>query len=214
MKKCSGRLRLLFGGTVLVAMLCLLTCGGCGLLGNMLQEAPPEREFEIEELLIDASAFPPGWETDSEGPHIPAGQAPLGGGPMSLQRRVLFFHVCGGGGGAFEQIYRMTSVRGAAKEFERQMTVWFPTRGYWTPWEHPIEVLYERSVADRFHMACARDLARPDLAQKCHFIGQYEEYLVWFSTDMSPTFMTYEDLERILQAIDEQMTQHLGKEVE
>jgi hypothetical protein len=129
---------------------------------------------------------------------------------MSIQRRVLTFGVGGGRGGAYEKIYRMASMAVATREFERQIEVWFPTRGYWSSWERPAEVAYESSVADRFRVACAHDTARSNLAQKCHFIGQYEEYLVWFSTDMSPDYMTYEDLEHVLQAIDERMAQYLG----
>ena len=133
---------------------------------------------------------------------------------MSIQRRVLTFTPGGGRGGAYEKIYRMASIVVATREFERQIEIWFPTRGHWSSWERPARVTYESSSADRFRVACAYDTARSDLAQKCHFIGQYEEYLVWFSTDMSPDYMTYEDLERILQAIDEQIARYLGKETE
>ena len=37
----------------------------------------------------------------------------------------------------------------------------------------------------------------------CRAVGQYDEYFVRFNTHMSPGFMTYADLERVLKAIDE-----------
>lgn len=218
MKERSGWQRFLFGGVVFVVALCLLACVGCMLLGNALRETPPEREFAIEELFIDASAFPSGWKADPAGPQVDTGQAPLGGGPMSIQQRVLFFYaegtVKGKSIGAYEQIYRVASIKIATKEFERQVTVWFPRGKYWTPWERPTEVIFESSIADQFHIACAYDTAPPVFIEECSFLGQYEEYLVWFSTDMSPDYMTYEDLEHVLQAIDERMAHYLGKEAE
>jgi len=189
------------------------------LLGNALQETPTEREFAIEELFIDVSAFPSGWKADPAGPHIDTGRAPLGGGPETIQRWVLFFHaegiVKGKSVGAYEQIYRMANVKVAAKEFERRLTAWFPTGEYWTPWERPGDVEYQSPVADRFYLACASYGATPETRiQTCDMVGQYEEYLVWFSTDMSPDFMTYEDLERVLQAIDERMVHYLAEDTE
>jgi len=45
-------------------------------------------------------------------------------------------------------------------------------------------------------------------------IGQYDEYFVIFNTYMSPDFMTYEDLERVLRAIDERMAHYLAEDIE
>lgn len=201
-----------------VAALCLLTCAGCMLLGNALRQTPPKRDFEIEELFIDISAFPSGWEADPAGPQVDTGQAPLGGGPMSIQRREFFFYAEGTVKGksvlAREKIYRMASVKVAAQEFERQMTLWFPKGEYWTPWNRPTELVFESSIADQSHVSCAYDTAPPVFIEECNFLGQYEEYLVWFSTDMSPDYMTYEDLGHVLQAIDERMVQYLGRDTE
>ena len=129
---------------------------------------------------------------------------------MSIQRRVLTFGVEGGRVGAYEKIYRMASIEVATKEFERQMSLWFSEGRYESSWKRPAEVALESLVVDQYHVACARDTARPDFAEKCHFLGQYEEYLVWFSTDMSSDFMTYKDLEHVLQAIEDRMAQYLG----
>jgi len=211
MKEHNGWSWPLFGGITFAVVLCFLSCVGCMLL---CRETLPERKFAIEELFIDASVFPPGWEADPGGPQIDTGRAPLGGGPDTIQRRVLFFHaegtVKGKSVGAYEQIYRMASVKVAAKEFERQMSLWFPKGKYWTPWERPGDVEYQSSVADRFYLACASHGATPETrVPMCDMVGQYEEYLVWFSTDMSPDFMTYQDLEHVLEAIDERMEHYL-----
>ena len=212
MRRHSGRVVLVFVGTVFA--LCLLACAGCVLLGYASRETPPERDFETDQLFINVSDFPSGWSADPAGPHEDTGQAPLGGGSMSVQRWVLYFYAAGTVKGksvrAYEQIYRMASIEIAAKEFERQMAAWFPTGKYWTPWESPTEVIFESSIAEQSHLACAYDTAPPVSIEECSFLGQYEEYLVWFSTDMSSDFMTYKDLEHVLQAIEDRMAQYLG----
>jgi len=48
----------------------------------------------------------------------------------------------------------------------------------------------------------------------CNMIGQYEEYFVRFNSHISPDFMTYADLERVLKAIDERMALYLAEDSE
>ena len=43
-------------------------------------------------------------------------------------------------------------------------------------------------------------------------MGQYDEYVSVFFTYISPQFMTYAELEHILEAIDEHMAPILGRE--
>jgi hypothetical protein len=48
----------------------------------------------------------------------------------------------------------------------------------------------------------------------CIVTAQYEEYLIRFNVHMHPEFMTYQDLERVLRAIDERMARNLGKQAQ
>lgn len=186
-----------------IAFLLLLLFMLVGSSACLPQERPPKRNFTIQELLISESAFPPGWSVSTAGPRQPA-KAPLGH-YESIERTELFFYVYGGG--AFEEIHRFASVQGAAREFRRKRDLDFAQREIDTPWVIPPELPYQSPVADQFYLACATQGGMP----MCRAIGQYEEYLVKFNTHMSPDFMTYADLERVLKAIDDRMASHLGK---
>jgi len=177
----------------------LLILGACS-----TQAYPPERPFEIEQLLIDDSFFPSGWAIDPEGPFVPP-QAPLGG-YNSIERIGLNFYVQNGV--AIEDIHRFRSKDESAEEFKRWQETRFSQREIDTPWTVPRELPYRSLVADQFYFACAQEGGTP----MCRFLGQYEEYLVLFNTQMSPRSMSYTDVERILRAIDERMAHYLGSE--
>jgi len=131
---------------LLLSLFMLVWSGAC-----LPQERPPKRSFAIEELLIDESAFPPGWSVDTGGPAPPA-KAPLGH-YESIERTELFFYVYGGV--AFEQIHRFSSVQGAAREFKRRKDLDFAQREIDTPWVVPPELSYQSLVANQFYLACA-----------------------------------------------------------
>jgi hypothetical protein len=180
--------------TLLVLSACaciLLLCRSCGY--------PP-----IEDLLIDESAFPPGWSTSSDGPK-PIARAPLGG-TKSVESIELDFYAYGGG--ASERIRRFESAQDAADEFERQSKIVFRDSEFNTPWIVPAECSYHGSGADQFHYACSTFEGQP--WPGCAYIAQYGKYFVHFQTSMLPGLMTYADLEIVLRTIDEQMEQHLG----
>lgn len=178
---------------------CLASLGACS-----PQPEPPQRCFAIEQLFVDAAAFPPGWIIDPEGPFTPA-QAPFGG-VRSLERPTLMFYA-ETGGLATEQIQRYRTASMASEEFERWLISDFREEEFGVPWFVPREVSYDHLVPDRFHLACNTAEARIPM---CRFLGQYEEYVIRFNTHMSPESMTYGDFERVLQAIDERMAQYLS----
>jgi hypothetical protein len=85
---------------------------------------------------------------------------------------------------------------------------WFHSDENETEWYIPSDFTYESTVANNYRFGCQTH--KPSGVQSCQFVGQYEVYLIRFRTDMS-SIMTYEDLERILQAIDNKMAQCLEK---
>lgn len=194
-----ARFTLLF---VLVG-LCLICAGGMHLCnyGHLPWERVPDRSFPVEVLLINESAFPPGWEASDAGPQPPA-NAPLGH-YNSIERTMLTFYVHGGV--ANHQVHRFASVREAAREFKRQKSISFPEG-----WVVPAELPYRSPSADQFYLACGIEGS----IQMCRAIWQYEEYFLRFNTHMSPDFMTYADLERVLKAIDERMASYLAEDSE
>jgi hypothetical protein len=88
-----------------------LFCVLCGLCNCFLGERPPERGFEIEELLIDATVFPPGWRASELWPWPPA-SAPLEG-QTSIERTSLdFYTIAVDDAVAVMEIHRYWSERG------------------------------------------------------------------------------------------------------
>jgi hypothetical protein len=184
-------------------LLCLFTIVVLiGAIGCSARTEIPLRPFPIDQLPIDTSAFPPGpgWVMGAEGPFVPA-SSPLGGSAGDEQIAAIFY---GNGGVANEQIYRFESREEAAKEYDRRLTADFRQGAYDTPWIVPSEVS-RSTAADQSFLACSEQGGIP----MCQFIGQYEEYIVLFTTHMPPSFMTYTDLEHVLQAIDQQMVRYL-----
>jgi hypothetical protein len=174
--------------TVLVGL--LLIASGC-------VPGTPQRDFPIEALLLDETAFPLGTKA---GPAMP-----MPNKLESRESRGLTFY--GRFGIANHDVYRYRSARQAASTFERETTLWFPNTQFSGPWTVPSELPYQSPVADRFYLACSIEMGTP----MCNIIAQYEEYFIRFNVHMHPEFMTYQDLERVLRAIDERMARNLGK---
>jgi hypothetical protein len=156
----------------------------------------------VEQLLVDTSMFPEGWSVSQVGPR-PDPAAPFSR-IKSVDRTSLSFYAPGGG--AFEAIQRFENTREAKKEFARKKRQVFRLTDFNTPWEVPEELAYESPIADEFHYACSWQLGAswPD----CAYIARYGTYFVHFHTDMLPGYMSYTDLETIVEAIDERMADH------
>lgn len=170
----------------------LLAAAGC-----TITVLNPEDSFALEPLLLDESVLPPG---ATAGPVMET--ADHHGAIGHLMRSIYV-----GTGGANHEVYRYTTDRRAAREFERMMNIGFPRGKHYTPWAVPAELRYQSPVADQFYLACANHGSN----LICVAIGQYDEYFIRFSTLISPDSMTYADLERAFRAIDERMAQCLGK---
>ncbi len=186
-RQASGQKRATWLAAVIVL---LLIVSGC-------VPGAPQRDFPIEALLLDETAFPPGTKAGTAKPH----PSKLG----SRESRRLTFY--GRFGIANHHVYRYRSARQAASTFERETTLWFPNDRFSGPWTVPSELSYQSPVADRFYLACSIEMGIP----MCNGIAQYEEYFVRFNVHMHQEFMTYQDLERVLRAMDERMVQYLGK---
>ncbi len=180
--------------------LCLVCAGGMHWYnyGYLPWEHVPDCSFPVEALLIDESVFPLGWRASDAGPRPPA-NAPLDH-YNSIERIELFFYTHNGI--AFQEVHCFASVRGAVREFKRQKSTFFPEG-----WVVPAELPYQSSSADQFYLACGVEGS----IQMCRAIWRYEKYFVKFNTHMSPEFMTYADLGRVLKAIDDRLAFYIGQ---
>ena len=151
-------------------------------------------------LLIDIEVFPAGWQVRGEGPRsVP--QAPLGG-RGSLQSVYLSFYLPEVAD-AFEEIYLFGSTREASRYYARRVEQTFGQTEWDDTWTVPEELSYQSFRADQYRFACDESTSRTPM-QGCTYIAQYGVYVVLFCMSWIPDYsMSYTDLAKILQAIDE-----------
>ena len=189
------RLRINSAGLLLVCVLLLTGTSSC--CGVIFCVPPPDAPCDIETLLVDETAFPPGWVQldlpDPRGAPASFGVERTGVGFSTPTRGV-----------AGQHVYRGFDARAASRGFRDFMSD-FSVREGETEWTVPRELMFSSQVADQFRLGCSTRVASG--AQRCLFIGQYGVYLVRFHTYMSADIMTYDDLEHILQDIDSRMAE-------
>lgn len=165
--------------------------GGCYLFAT-----PPPRDCPIESLVLDEVPFPPGTIAGSILSPLPRASWESAGRTFNLRK-----------GGAVHDVYRYRTAGRAAQEFERANQLEFTIDSWRGPWEVPDTLTYQSPIADQYYVACGVDGS----IYMCKMIAQYEEYYVLFVAHMSSDAMTFQDLERVLQAIDSRMERCLEK---
>jgi hypothetical protein len=151
-----------------------------------------------EQLLVDISAFPVGWYVDIP-PHVTDNEiGQLDDRWVTFSRRPL-------GPSATQEVYCYRREKEAAAEYTLQMHEQFFNAERLTPWESPVQLPYVSRVAGQFRLACAnfRDYPSGQFTL-CVAMAQYNECLSIFGTQVSPEYMTFENLENVLVAIDGQ----------
>ncbi len=195
----------------LLSVACLCSPASCWLF-HLFEPPAPDRAFEIEDLLIDVSDFPPNWYVNA-----PPAPMPHYDGAITTQEediRVGFSAKSPTLIVAGQTVYRFGAQWVAAAEYSEQLPIEFNSNSVasLTPWETPEELPYRSPVADQFHFACHTSTLGPNVV--CEAMGQYEEYLVVFHTHIAEEYMTFADLEVILVAIDERMASYLEKDID
>jgi len=187
-------------GLALAGVFAIVASSGC-----LPGEGVPIRDFPIEAMLIPVRAFPKGWTDDPTGPSAPP--LPPLGGYKSIERTEVFFYIANGV--ATEEIHRFACTRQAADAFASSKHSEFAEGEFSRGWLPPTELQYRSPIAEQFYLACGQHGS----IRMCRAIGQYQEYFVLFNTHMSPGFMTYADLEKILRAIDGPMARYLRMDI-
>jgi hypothetical protein len=161
--------------------------------------AYPQR-CPVEDLLLDKSLFHEDfhrWSPSKDAAPMRFGIRKVGVGFSSETK-----------GGAIQAVYRGPSVKETQRQFTNFAGSEFSSREGWTEWYIPDSFDYQSSVADQYRFSCYRHIASG--VETCQAIGQYGPYLIRFHADMS-SILTYQDLDRMLQAIDEKAAWCLGK---
>lgn len=174
------------------------------ILSSCIREQPvPERSFTTLDLLIGLSDMPPGW-TIGYGP----GKGRSYISPKEDGSEIGFYvsddRVPRGRDTAGQGVYRYRSPE-AAKEVYRDMVL--PRAG-----KMPAGWTYRSPVADQSDFTCY-DYEGREPYPFCEWSARYEEYVVIFSSWLIPGYMSLEDMERVVRAIDMRMAQYLGKPI-
>lgn len=173
----------------------------------------PPPAFANEELLLDESSFPEGWQAN-EWTYNPRERLPADQTGRSYTRHDCPRYSVSASHSAYRFFEGANSAVGA---YQQYVPIWFAPREGWEPWTVPAELPYQSTVADEFHFGCRTE--QGDGAQFCQAVGRYDEYIVRFHIHMDsepeyPDCMSFADLERILVAIDDRMAFYLGKDME
>jgi len=204
---------------LLACLALLLTCGALTALRVATRRAMTRTEhIDMFELMLDVSPFPEEWER-CVGP----AQQPEHLRPERHASEFWFVGFCPRGFDGFEQgidgaehdIYRYGDTLAAATMFYVSFSRDdFSNRYTVSPWSLPEGWSYESDTADQFRFACAEiepfELGR--VVTKCRAVAQYAGFISSFSTTLEPEYMTLEELERVLAAIDDRMATYLGKD--
>ena len=174
------------------------------------REPPKTRTppVDIYDLLMDVSDFP------QEGWNQGVGPAPKPERERGEAEAIYaeFWHASfeRGIGGTWHDVYRYRNEVEAGANFLRHG---FLNRHIITSWSRPKQWSYDSPIADRYKFACAEVDIFGHSCWTCQVVAQYDEYISVFHTRLSQDYMTLEDLERILVAIDERMVLYLVKEM-
>ena len=174
------------------------------LLALMSCNSTRQADIVPDSLLIDLAAMPPNWyvQSTSNNPikeyfNYESGADIWFNGDTNQDLLV-----------AAHYVYELRSENQAARIFERQLSVRFNSSSIAVdiPWHIPPELPYMSEVAEQFHFACYTSNIN-GLSEICEAMGQYDKYLVIFHTHVSPNYMTYADIESILETIDAHMAE-------
>lgn len=75
-------------------------------------------------------------------------------------------------------------------------------------WERPREIEFSSNIADQYRVACAINNVAGE-KQVCKVMIQYGQYIIIFTTIISPDIMTLEEFNSLIQFLDEFVIQKL-----
>ena len=172
-------------------------------LSSCVPEQPtPQRSFTTMSLLIGLSDMPRGWKV-GYGP----GRGRSYISPKEDGSEIGFYvsdaRILPGRDTAYQGAYRYRSAKAAKGVYEDMV---LPGQVGETPagWS------YQSPIADQSYFACY-DYEGREPYPICKWSARYEEYVVVFSSWLIPGYMSLEDMEGVVQAIDARMAEYLGK---
>jgi len=194
---------LIIAGAVVVGMVAVCSSLLIGL--NWLWSQ--HRDIPLEELLIDVSALPDGFDVRA-GPFRPSHSD---GDIVAVDSRAIIFSAGSHSNtrvGA--RVYLNSNKWSAAAEYRDRIEVEFNSSSVAsaTSWQTPSAHPYQSSVASQSHFAC--HVSSIDQREVCKYFAQYDEYLVILTATPEPGILNYDDIVHLLKATDDLMAQRLS----
>jgi len=178
---------------LVLLMTFVISCfSACQPLGR---EGIPQRNLTTKSLLIDETPWPQGWYIRNTMP--PADHH------GAIERISITIGHPGGGGDAFEEIYRYKYLGSAEREYTRQREVFFQGSKLYGPFTVNEQLRAALDFADEAYIACMPYIAKGDPFDNCHMLARYGEFIVRFHTEVVPGFLSYEQLAEILSQLDD-----------
>jgi hypothetical protein len=185
-----------------IVVLVLLGMTSCVVAGQLLLkrcwwwECAPTRTFDVSDLGLPASLFP---DNAQYNPVYYDRNAPSD--TVDNASQAIYWAQ---GGGAGYLAYQYPTTLGAQKNYARTRDWFFQNGNTKIPWDENV-LTYKSSLADDFYSACGILVAKD---YRCGMVAQYQEFYVFFNTTITKE-ITYEDFERAVVFIDQQMVKYL-----
>ena len=171
----------------------LIILAGCAGQKDLM----PERDCPIEQLLLDQSDYPSDTVFD-------AINSPIAEEPRESASQSAYYKQ----GWLGEIVIRYSSTDRANKAFiKHKESVFHPNEVYGS-WDTPPILSLDNLSTDRHEIACGNVR---NFGKRCIMVGQYREYFVLFSADVSDLAVTHELVRDLILKIDKKMSPCLDR---
>lgn len=165
----------------------------CASQGNLI----PKRDCPIEQLLLDQSDYPLDTIFD-------AVSSPIAEKPQESASQSAYYHHSQFG----EIVIRYSSTDRANEVFmKHKESIFHPSEVYGS-WNIPPILSLNNLSTDVHEIACGNVR---NFGKRCVMVGQYHEYFVLFSADLSSPEITHELVRGLVLKIDEKMSSCLDR---
>jgi hypothetical protein len=183
---------LIIGLSVLLCCLVLVTIWG---LPDLLPRTVRENQINPTDLLVTLDDFPQGWQVEGMLETEPV-NSDLHWGE---DNKALHFKPMENQGFAYHFVFKFRNEIDAKYGWSR-----IKEQGFFPPLKEDSlnGWVYESPIAKDWLFGCNNS--------HCKVLARYDEFISAFATSINPEYMTREDLEIILEAIDEKMSKSLN----
>jgi hypothetical protein len=181
--------------------MCLSSCVVAGQLlikGCWWWECAPTRTFDALDLGLPSTLFPANAQYYPIAYDRNAPSDTIGNGVQTIYWR---------NGKGIYLVFQYPTTESAHKNHVWTRDYFFENGNTQIQWNEHV-LTYKSSYADDFYSACG---ILVDKDYRCGVVAQYQEFSVFFNTTITEE-MTYDDFERIMVFIDQQMVKYLDTE--